>query len=107
MNTTDLATLAKYQHLVGSTYKNPTSATPAADAKSVYLVFEDTIAASMTMAQMSDVAGNAMGAMSTSLTAAGASTIGLDSSVTNNVVATSLTTIKMYLESIKFVDILI
>lgn len=98
MNTTDLATLTMYQD--SGTSKNPTSATPASDGKSVYLVFESTIVGPVLVGQMRDAVGNSMAAMNTSLNAANATNVGLNTSITNNVVATSTKSINVYLNDI-------
>jgi hypothetical protein len=102
----------QYKYTIGGNvgYVNPTSATPGSDGKSVYLVFNfDNIAGisdlssatnTMLIGQLKDSSGNSMTAMNTELDKSAADTIGLDTSITDNVVATSTTTIDVYLNDL-------
>lgn len=96
MNTTDLTTLTNYQN-VSDTSANPTAATAAADSKSVYLTFANAIGGNILMGQLRDTAGNKMLGVATTLTPDTGSNVGVDTTVTNNIVAVSPTLIKVYL----------
>jgi trimeric autotransporter adhesin len=95
MNATDLANKAMYENGAA----NPTVATPAADNKSVYLEFAVNVSGNLTVGPLKDVAGNSLG-LATVLTGVYATPVGLDSTVTDPVLAITTTTIRLYLSEI-------
>jgi hypothetical protein len=96
MNVTDLATKTMYAN-VNDVNSNPTTATPASDGKSVYLVFANNVTGNLVVGALRDVAGNPIG-ISTNLTGLPYS-VGLDTSLlaANRSYATTPTTVKLFL----------
>ncbi|MEI7883713.1 MAG: Ig-like domain-containing protein, partial [Clostridia bacterium] len=99
MDMASISDLTKYQ--VGTT--NPTSATPAADGKSVLLVFAAAPESSIILGTVKDAAGNLLAGLSATLTSLAAPKVGLNLdtvAVPNNVVADTTTSVKVYLNDI-------
>ncbi len=102
MDLATISTLSMYQNAADS-FANPTSATPAADGKSVLLVFANVTGGNVIVGTVRDAASNLLAGLSATLTAAAGSNVTLHAVTTaipDPVVADSTTTVKLYLNDL-------
>ncbi len=96
MNATDLANITMYEN-VDDTYAKATVAFPGPDGKSVFLEFANNVVTGagdgLRVGALRDLAGNSLG-ISTTLITGVSYVFGLDSSIADNLSATSPTTVK-------------
>jgi hypothetical protein len=97
MNQTDLANKLLYEN-VSDSNANPTVATPASDGRSVYLEFTNNVTGDLRVGSLRDLAGNSLGIAT--LLDGDPFVLGLDPAITNPVIATSTTSIRVYLSDI-------
>ncbi|MDY6827488.1 MAG: Ig-like domain-containing protein [Bacillota bacterium] len=97
MNQIDLATKSMYENVIYSN-ANPTEVIPASDGKSVYLEFANNVTGDLRVGSLRDLAGNSLG-IATTLSGV-PFVLGLDPGITNPVIATTPTVIKVYLSGI-------
>lgn len=102
MDVTSISDLTKYQNAADSS-ANPTSATPAADGKSVLLVFANNTGGNLVVGTVKDAAGNLIVGLTSTLTSAAGSAVTLATASTdipNPVSAETSTTVKIYLNDL-------